>query len=75
MKIVIDIPEEDYDECKRRYNMIFQEGYINYNLNTALVMYIALGKPIEESKEDTDQKSIEEWTAGEEKRWEGEEEE
>ena len=32
-------------------------------------------KLTEETEEDTDQKSLEEWTAGEEKRWESEEEE
>lgn len=53
MKIVIDIPEEEYKECKNRFNMIYQEeGYLNYNLNTALVIYVALGKPIEESEEE-----------------------
>lgn len=29
---------------------------------------------LQESEEDTDQKSLEEWTTGEEKRWESEEE-
>lgn len=32
-------------------------------------------KLTEETEEDTDQKSLEEWTAGEEYRWESEEEE
>lgn len=49
MKLVIDISEEEYNECKNRYNMIFQEGYLCYNLDTALVMYIANGTPIEQT--------------------------
>lgn len=46
MKLIIDIPEEEYNECKNRFNMIYQEGYLNYNLNTSLVMYIANGTPL-----------------------------
>ena len=49
MKLVIDISEEEYNECKNRYSMIFQEGYLCYNLDTALVMYIANGTPIEQT--------------------------
>ena len=48
MKVMIDITDEEYNECKNRYDMIFQEGYLNYNLNTALVFYIANGTPLEE---------------------------
>ncbi len=43
VELVIKIPEQEYDECKNRFNMIYQEGYLNYSLNTALVMHIANG--------------------------------
>lgn len=43
MKLIIDIPDQEYNDCKNRFNMIYQEGYLNYNLNTALIMYIANG--------------------------------
>lgn len=46
MKIVIDISEEEYNECRNRVSMIYQEGYLNYNLNTALVFYIGNGTPL-----------------------------
>ena len=46
MKIVIDISEEEYNECKNRFNMIYQEGYLNFNLNTALVILVANGTPL-----------------------------
>ena len=43
VELVIKISEQEYNECKNRFNMVHQEGYLNYNLNTALVMYIANG--------------------------------
>lgn len=49
MELVINISEQEYNECKNLFNMIHQEGYINYNLNTSLVMYIANGTPLEEA--------------------------
>ena len=49
MKVIIDIPEEEYKECKNRIDMIYQEGYLNYNLNTALVLYVANGIPLTEN--------------------------
>lgn len=52
MKIVIDIPGEEYNECKNRFDMVCRGGYLNDNLYTALVMYVALGKPIKESEEE-----------------------
>ncbi len=53
-----------------------QEDYMRGYLGGILCAYrIVFGKNYEESEEDTDQKSLEEWTAGEEKRWNGGEEE
>lgn len=43
MKLIIDITEQEYNECKNLFNMVYQEGYLNYNLNTALIMDIANG--------------------------------
>lgn len=43
MKLLINISEQEYNECKNRFNMIYQEGYLNYNLNTELVMCVANG--------------------------------
>ena len=51
MKLIIDIPDQEYNDCKNRFNMIYQEGYLNYNLNTALIMYIANGTPLLETEE------------------------
>ena len=46
MKLIINISEQEYNECKNLFNMVYQEGYLNYNLNTALVMYVANGIPL-----------------------------
>lgn len=47
MKMIIDITKQEYNECKNLFNMVYQEGYLNYNLNTSLIMYIANGTPLE----------------------------
>lgn len=46
MELVIKISEQEYNECKNQFNKIYQDGYLNYNLNTTLIMYIANGIPL-----------------------------
>lgn len=46
MELIINISEQEYNECKNLFNMVYQEGYLNYNLNTSLIMYIANGIPL-----------------------------
>lgn len=48
MKLIIEISEQEYNECKNLFNMVYQEGYLNYNLNTALVLYVSQGIPLTE---------------------------
>lgn len=47
MKIVIDIPEEEYNECKMQVELMKQEGIIIESLNTALRIFVANGTPLE----------------------------
>ena len=46
MKLVIDIPEEEYNECKMQVEMMKQEGFLIESLNTALRIFIANGTPL-----------------------------
>ena len=46
MKIVIDIPEEEYNECKMQVELMKQEGIIIESLNTALRIFVANGTPL-----------------------------
>lgn len=46
MQIVIDIPEEEYEECKMQVEMIKQEGFLIESLNTALKIHVANGTPL-----------------------------
>lgn len=48
MKVVIDISEEEYDECKMQVDMIKQEGFLIESLNTALKIHVANGTPLPE---------------------------
>lgn len=46
MQIVIDISEEEYEECKMQVEMIKQEGFLIESLNTALKIHVANGTPL-----------------------------
>lgn len=46
MQIVIDIPEEEYNECKMQVGLMKQEGIIIESLNTALRIFVANGTPL-----------------------------
>ena len=46
MQIVIDIPEEEYNECKMQVELMKQEGIIIESLNTALRIFVANGTPL-----------------------------
>lgn len=46
MKLIIDIPEEEVNECKRQVDMIKQEGFLIESLNTALKIHVANGTPL-----------------------------
>lgn len=46
MQMVIDIPEQDYNECKMQVEMIKQEGFLIESLNTALKIHVANGTPL-----------------------------
>lgn len=48
MKLIIDIPEDEVNECKMQVDMIKQEGFLIESLNTALKIHVANGKPLEE---------------------------
>ena len=52
MKLIIDIPEEEYNECKMQVEMIRQEGILVESLNTALKIHVANGKVIKERERD-----------------------
>lgn len=52
MKLIIDIPKEEYDECKRQVDMIKQEGVLIESLNTALKIHVANGMIPGEIKPD-----------------------
>ena len=51
MKLVIDIPEEEYKECMMQVDMIKQEGFLIESLNTALKIHVANGSPTKGSYE------------------------
>ena len=46
MKLVIDIPEDEYNECKMQVEMMKQEGFLIESLNTALRIFVANGTPL-----------------------------
>lgn len=46
MKLIIDIPEEEYNDCKMQVELMKQEGIIIESLNTALRIFVANGKPL-----------------------------
>ena len=48
MKLVVDISEEEYNDCKMQVELIKQEGLLVESLNTALKIHVANGKPLEE---------------------------
>ena len=48
MKIVIDIPEEDYNAYKMQVEMMKQEGILIESLSTALRILVANGTPLPE---------------------------
>lgn len=46
MKLIIDIPEDEVNECKMQVDMIKQEGFLIESLNTALKIHVANGIPL-----------------------------
>jgi hypothetical protein len=46
MKLIIDIPEDEVNECKMQVEMIKQEGVLIENLSTALKIHVANGTPL-----------------------------
>ena len=48
MKLIIDITEDEINECKMQVNVIKQEGFLIETLTTALKIHVANGKPLEE---------------------------
>lgn len=48
MKLIIDISEEEYNDCKMQVELIKQEGFLVESLNTALKIHVANGKPLAE---------------------------
>jgi type VI protein secretion system component Hcp len=48
MELVIEIPEEEYNECKMQVEFMKQEGCMIDSLSTALRIHVANGKPLED---------------------------
>ena len=46
MKLIIDIPEDEVNECKMQVDMIKQEGLLIESLSTALKIHVANGTPL-----------------------------
>lgn len=46
MELIINISEEEVNECKRQVDMIKQEGFLIESLNTALKIHVANGTPL-----------------------------
>lgn len=67
MKLLIEIPEAEYNECVTQVELMKQEGILIESLNTALRIFVANGIPQEEKQTDTanwvgiDQEPHEDW--------------
>ena len=63
--------------------ILSEESYLDYHryglreekYDNEKQKWVRINSIVKESEEDTDQKSLKEWTAGEESKWESEEEE
>ena len=53
MKLLIEIPEAEYNECVTQVELMKQEGIIIESLNTALRIFVANGIPQEEKQTNT----------------------